>query len=94
VVDGARLDRVRLARPAGGYRALEGADGLGDPWYTITDDFDVDFGVDKWHSTNAFFRDGDRIFRTYLPVVEPARRVRAGGLSRQDRGAAALSYKR
>jgi hypothetical protein len=31
------------------------------PWYTITDDFDADFRVDKWHSTNAFFRDGDRI---------------------------------
>ena len=36
------------------------------PWYTITDDFDVDFGVDEWHGTNAFFRDGDRIFRTYF----------------------------
>jgi hypothetical protein len=34
------------------------------PWYTITDDFDADFGVDKWHGTNAFVRDGDRIFRT------------------------------
>ena len=36
------------------------------PWYTITDDFDVDFGVDEWHGTNAFFREGDRIFRTYF----------------------------
>jgi predicted dithiol-disulfide oxidoreductase (DUF899 family) len=27
------------------------------PWYTITDDFDADFGVDEWHGTNAFFRD-------------------------------------
>jgi predicted dithiol-disulfide oxidoreductase (DUF899 family) len=36
------------------------------PWYTITDDFDADFGVGEWHSTNAFLRDGDRIFRTYL----------------------------
>jgi predicted dithiol-disulfide oxidoreductase (DUF899 family) len=36
------------------------------PWYTITDTFDVDFGVDEWHGTNAFIRDGDRIFRTYL----------------------------
>src|SRR3954447_2837249 len=24
------------------------------PWYTITDDFDKDFGVDQWHGTNAF----------------------------------------
>ena len=36
------------------------------PWYTITDDFDSDFGVDEWHGTNAFFRDGERIFRTYF----------------------------
>jgi predicted dithiol-disulfide oxidoreductase (DUF899 family) len=36
------------------------------PWYTITDDFDADFGVDEWHGTNAFLRDGDRVFRTYF----------------------------
>lgn len=36
------------------------------PWYTITDTFDVDFGVDQWHGTNAFIRDGDRVFRTYF----------------------------
>ena len=36
------------------------------PWYTITDDFDADFGVDEWHGTNAFFRDGDRVYRTYF----------------------------
>jgi predicted dithiol-disulfide oxidoreductase (DUF899 family) len=36
------------------------------PWYTITDDFDKDFGVDEWHGHNVFFRDGDRIFRTYF----------------------------
>ena len=36
------------------------------PWYTITDDFDADFGVDEWHGTNAFIREGDRVFRTYF----------------------------
>jgi predicted dithiol-disulfide oxidoreductase (DUF899 family) len=36
------------------------------PWYTITDSFDVDFGVDQWHGHNVFFCDGDRIFRTYF----------------------------
>jgi len=42
------------------------------PWYTITDGFDADFGVDEWHGTNAFIRDthagtgGDQIFRTYF----------------------------
>ena len=36
------------------------------PWFTITDDFDADFGVDEWHGTNAFLRDGDRVFRTYF----------------------------
>jgi predicted dithiol-disulfide oxidoreductase (DUF899 family) len=36
------------------------------PWYTITDGFDVDFGVDQWHGHNAFIRDGDKVFRTYF----------------------------
>jgi predicted dithiol-disulfide oxidoreductase (DUF899 family) len=36
------------------------------PWYTITDSFDTDFGVDEWHGTNVFFRDGERVFRTYF----------------------------
>ena len=36
------------------------------PWYTITDDFDADFGVDEWHGTNVFLRDGDQVFRTYF----------------------------
>jgi predicted dithiol-disulfide oxidoreductase (DUF899 family) len=36
------------------------------PWYTMKDGFDVDFGVDQWHGTNAFIRDGDRVFRTYF----------------------------
>jgi predicted dithiol-disulfide oxidoreductase (DUF899 family) len=36
------------------------------PWYTVTDEFDTDFGVDEWHGTNAFIRDGDRVFRTYF----------------------------
>ena len=36
------------------------------PWYTMTDGFDTDFGVDEWHGTNAFIRDGDRVFRTYF----------------------------
>jgi predicted dithiol-disulfide oxidoreductase (DUF899 family) len=37
------------------------------PWYTVTDDFDLDFGIDEYHGTNAFLRDDDdRIFRTYF----------------------------
>ena len=48
--------------------------GWNHPWYTMLPDagamFDVDFGVDKWHGTNAFIRwpgdDGDRVFRTYF----------------------------
>ena len=36
------------------------------PWYTLTDEFDADFGVDEWHGTNAFIRDGDKVFRTYF----------------------------
>ena len=40
--------------------------GFDVPWYTLTDDFDADFGVGEWHGTNAFLRDGDRVFRTYF----------------------------
>jgi uncharacterized protein DUF899 len=36
------------------------------PWYTMTDSFDADFGVDEWHGHNVFFRDGDKVFRTYF----------------------------
>jgi predicted dithiol-disulfide oxidoreductase (DUF899 family) len=36
------------------------------PWYTMMDDFDADHGVDEWHGTNAFIREGDRVFRTYF----------------------------
>lgn len=36
------------------------------PWFTLTDRFDADFGVDEWHGTNVFFRDGNRVFRTYF----------------------------
>jgi len=36
------------------------------PWYTITDEFDADFGVDEWHGTNVFIREGDGVFRTYF----------------------------
>jgi predicted dithiol-disulfide oxidoreductase (DUF899 family) len=34
------------------------------PWYTITDIFDKDFGVDEWHGHNAFIREDNKIFRT------------------------------
>src|SRR3546814_3873064 len=36
------------------------------PWFTLTDSLDADFGVDEWHGTNVFYRDGDRVFRTYF----------------------------
>jgi predicted dithiol-disulfide oxidoreductase (DUF899 family) len=36
------------------------------PWYTLTDEFDADFGMDEWHGTNAFIREGDQVFRTYF----------------------------
>src|SRR5262249_17939777 len=35
------------------------------PWYTITDDFDADFGVDEWHGMNAYIGDGENVCRTY-----------------------------
>ncbi|MFC5186263.1 DUF899 domain-containing protein [Actinomadura harenae] len=36
------------------------------PWYTMTDGFDVDHGVDEWHGHNAFIREGDTVYRTYF----------------------------
>ena len=36
------------------------------PCYTITDSFDVDFGVADWYGTNAFIRDGDVVYRAYF----------------------------
>jgi predicted dithiol-disulfide oxidoreductase (DUF899 family) len=36
------------------------------PWYTITDEFDTDFGVREWHGTNAFIREDNQVFRTYF----------------------------
>ena len=36
------------------------------PWFTLTDGFDADFGVDEWHGTNVFYRDGERVYRTYF----------------------------
>jgi predicted dithiol-disulfide oxidoreductase (DUF899 family) len=36
------------------------------PWYTLIDSFDKDFGVDEWHGTNAFIRDGQNVYRTYF----------------------------
>jgi predicted dithiol-disulfide oxidoreductase (DUF899 family) len=36
------------------------------PWYTITDGFDTDFGVNEWHGHNVFIRDGGKVFRTYF----------------------------
>ena len=58
---------VRLARPQAEIQGLKQRHGWEHiPWYTITDDFDKDFEVDEWHGTNAFIREGDRIFRTYF----------------------------
>jgi hypothetical protein len=31
-----------------------------------SDSFDANFGVDEWHGHNLFFRDCERVFRTYL----------------------------
>ena len=52
--------------PQADIARLKGRMGWEMPWYTITDSFDVDFGVDEWHGTNAFIRDGDKVFRTYF----------------------------
>src|SRR6202044_1783773 len=52
--------------PQADIARLKAAMGWTIPWYTITDSFDADFGVDEWHGHNAFIRDGERVFRTYF----------------------------
>jgi predicted dithiol-disulfide oxidoreductase (DUF899 family) len=53
--------------PQAEIRGLQGRMGWEHiPWYTVTDDFDTDHDVREWHGHNAFIREGDRIFRTYL----------------------------
>jgi predicted dithiol-disulfide oxidoreductase (DUF899 family) len=52
--------------PQANIERLKARMGWEIPWYTLTDDFDADFDVDLWHGTNAFLRDGERIFRTYF----------------------------
>ncbi len=37
------------------------------PWYTMTDSFDSDFGVNEWHGHNVFIHDDQgKVFRTYF----------------------------
>ena len=58
---------ARVSRaPQADIARLQERMGWDGPWYTLTDDFDADFGVDEWHGTNAFIRDGDQVFRTYF----------------------------
>jgi predicted dithiol-disulfide oxidoreductase (DUF899 family) len=52
--------------PQAEIQGLKKRMGWNMPWYELTDDFDADFGVDQWHGTNAFVREGERIFRTYF----------------------------
>jgi predicted dithiol-disulfide oxidoreductase (DUF899 family) len=57
---------ARVSRaPQADIARLKSRMGWSAPWYTITDSFDADFGVDEWHGTNVFLRDDDRVFRTY-----------------------------
>lgn len=52
--------------PQADIQRLKARMGWAMPWYTITDRFDADFGVDEWHGHNVFVRDGRRVFRTYF----------------------------
>jgi predicted dithiol-disulfide oxidoreductase (DUF899 family) len=60
VVYASRASQEDIAR----QKAQMGWEGI--PWYTLTDSFDVDFGVDQWHGHNAFIHDGSKIYRTYF----------------------------
>ncbi|WP_410670054.1 DUF899 domain-containing protein [Amycolatopsis sp. cmx-4-68] len=58
---------ARVSRaPQPDIERLQAQMGWDVPWYTLTDGFDADFGVEEWHGTNAFVRDGERVFRTYF----------------------------
>lgn len=52
--------------PQADIERLKARMGWSMPWFTLTDDFDADFDVDEWHGTNAFIREGDRVYRTYF----------------------------
>jgi predicted dithiol-disulfide oxidoreductase (DUF899 family) len=52
--------------PQADVARLKARMGWAMPWYTITDSFDADFGVDEWHGHNMFIHDGEQIFRTYF----------------------------
>jgi predicted dithiol-disulfide oxidoreductase (DUF899 family) len=52
--------------PQGDIARLKARMGWEMPWYTMTDSFDKDFGVDEWHGHNVFFCDGGKVFRTYF----------------------------
>jgi predicted dithiol-disulfide oxidoreductase (DUF899 family) len=52
--------------PQADIARLKARMGWDTPWYTLTDDFDADFGVDEWHGNNVFIRDGEQVFRTYF----------------------------
>ncbi|MDX3264638.1 DUF899 domain-containing protein [Streptomyces sp. MI02-2A] len=58
---------ARVSRaPQPDIERLKARMGWDVPWYTLTDGFDADFGVEQWHGTNAFLREGKRVFRTYF----------------------------
>ena len=50
--------------PQADISRLKARKGWAMPWYTITDGFDKDFGVDQWHGHNVFVRDANEVFRT------------------------------
>src|SRR3954464_2987172 len=52
--------------PQADIARLKAKMGWNMPWYTLTDSFDADFGVDEWPGHNVVVRDGDRVVRTYF----------------------------
>jgi len=45
------------------------------PWFSTQDDFSKDFGVEEYFGLNVFFRDGERIFRTYFTTGRAAEAI-------------------
>ena len=58
--------RLRFTRAAERHRAVESADGLEDAVVHDHRQLRRRLRRQEWHGTNAFIRDGDKVFRTYF----------------------------
>ena len=58
------------------------------PWYSITDSFDTDFGVNEWHGHNVFFRTASRCSGRTSSIAAATRRWAPPGATLTSRRSA------